>query len=176
MVKLRFGRRWRGSEAGRHEEGKYLAGTSRKVKPTSGLESLSSSHYACTRFCGAGSSISARPALRILSAYVLCLILLDSRHYQLERWCVMRCNECPAVSSAPIPYRGLGIALCFTRSTFYLQIWRRAGPTSGLEPLICSLRVCGQQWLSVAGVCKFGISKGFSVPCIAHYCTVLHLG
>jgi hypothetical protein len=39
-VKLRFGRRWRGSEAGRHEGGKFLAGTSRKGKPTSGLEPL----------------------------------------------------------------------------------------------------------------------------------------
>src|SRR5215208_3625364 len=37
-MKPRFGRRWRGSEAGRHEGGKYLAGTSRKAKPTSGLE------------------------------------------------------------------------------------------------------------------------------------------
>jgi hypothetical protein len=42
-VKPRFGRRWRGSEAGRHEGGKYLAGTSRKGKPTSGLEPLTCS-------------------------------------------------------------------------------------------------------------------------------------
>jgi hypothetical protein len=30
--------------------------------------------------------------------------------------------------------------------------------------------------LSVAGVCKFGISKGFSLPCIAHYCRALRAG
>src|SRR5215203_5970308 len=39
-MKPRFGRRWRGSEAGRHEGGKYLARTSRKGKPTSGLGPL----------------------------------------------------------------------------------------------------------------------------------------
>jgi hypothetical protein len=49
-------------------------------------------------------------------------------------------------------------------------------PTSGLEPLSCSLRVCGQWLLGVAGVCKFGISKGFSVPCIAHHCRMLRAG
>ena len=129
-MKPRFGRRWRGSEAGRHEGGKLLAGTSRKGKPTSGLEPLTSSHYACTRFCGAGSSISARPAPRILSAYVLCFILLDSRHYQLERWCVMRCNECLAVSSAPIPCEVLASLYVLPRNLV------NKVPTSGLEPLI----------------------------------------
>src|SRR5215203_3569803 len=44
------------------------------------------------------------------------------------------------------------------------------GPTSGLEPLTCSLRVCGQWLLGVARVCKSRISKRFSVPCVAHYC------
>ena len=41
---------------------------------------------------------------------------------------------------------------------------------------LLQLRVCGQWLLDVAGVCKFGISKGFSVPCIAHYCRVLRPG
>jgi hypothetical protein len=67
-----------------------------------------------------------QPGPRLLSSYVLCFILLDSRHYQRERWCVIRCNEGLAVSSAPIPYRGLGIALRFTRSTFYLQLFPSA--------------------------------------------------
>src|SRR5215212_8058909 len=40
----------------------------------------------------------------------------------------------------------------------------------------CSLRVCGQGLLGVAGVCKFRISKPFLVPCIAHYCRVLRAG
>ena len=86
----------------------------KKREPTSGLEPLTSSLYKCTRFCGAGSSISGRPAPRILSAYVLCFILLDSRHCQRERWCVTWCIERLAVNSAPIPHRSLGIALRFT--------------------------------------------------------------
>ena len=49
-------------------------------------------------------------------------------------------------------------------------------PTSGLEPLTCSLRVCGQWLLGVAGVCKSRIEEGFSVLCIAHYCRVLRPG
>jgi hypothetical protein len=49
-------------------------------------------------------------------------------------------------------------------------------PTSGLEPLTCSLRVCGQGLLGVAQVCKSRIDKGFSVLCIAHYCRLLHAG
>jgi hypothetical protein len=49
-------------------------------------------------------------------------------------------------------------------------------PTSGLEPLTCSLGVCGQWLLGGAGVCKSRISKGVSVPCVAHYCRVLRPG
>jgi hypothetical protein len=40
----------------------------------------------------------------------------------------------------------------------------------------CSLRVCGQRLLSVAGVCKSRIYKGYSVPSIAHDCRVLLAG
>ena len=40
-------------------------------------------------------------------------------------------------------------------------------PTSGLEPLTCSLRVCGQLLLSVAEVCKSRIDKRFSFPSLA---------
>jgi hypothetical protein len=57
----------------------------------------------------------------------------------------------------------------------YLSRLERADERT-LTADLSSLRVCGQQLLSVAEVCKFGISKGFSVPCIAHYCTVLHPG
>ena len=52
----------------------------------------------------------------------------------------------------------------------------RGEPTSGLEPLSCSLRVCGQWLLSVAQNCKSRISKRFIVPSIAHYCRVLRSG
>ena len=48
--------------------------------------------------------------------------------------------------------------------------------TSGLEPLTCSFRVCGQWLLDVAGVCNFGIYMGFSVPSFAHYCRALRAG
>jgi hypothetical protein len=53
---------------------------------------------------------------------------------------------------------------------------QRREPTSGLEPLTCSLRVCGQWLLGVARICKSRIANGFSVPSIAHYCRVLHPG
>jgi hypothetical protein len=49
-------------------------------------------------------------------------------------------------------------------------------PTSGLEPLTCSLRVCGQWLLSVARACKSRISKGLSILSLAHYCRVLRAG
>src|SRR5829696_2417857 len=48
-------------------------------------------------------------------------------------------------------------------------------PTSGLEPLTCSLRVCGQALLRVAGVCISRISKRISVLSFAHYCRALRL-
>src|SRR5215207_10401711 len=84
-----------------------------------------------------------KPAPRLLSSYVRCFILLDSRHYQRERWCVIRWNERLAVSSAPIPYRGLGIALRFTPNPIKGEM------TSRLEPLICPLRVCFRRFKRV---------------------------
>jgi hypothetical protein len=47
---------------------------------------------------------------------------------------------------------------------------------SGLEPLSCSLRVCGQWLLSVARVCELRIDNGSLVRLIAHYCRVLRSG
>jgi hypothetical protein len=58
--------------------------------------------------------------------------------------------------------------------TFYLQngtFWRADERTRSAYP--CSLRVCGQWLLSVAGVCKFRISKRFSVLSIARHCRAL---
>jgi hypothetical protein len=52
----------------------------------------------------------------------------------------------------------------------------RGEPTSGLEPLTCSLRVCGQWLLGVAQVCESRINKRFIVPSIARYCSVLRPG
>jgi hypothetical protein len=68
---------------------------------------------------------------------------------------------------------GAPAAPCLVFSA-YLSAWGE--PTSGLEPLTCSLRVCGRAFLGVAGVCNSCIDKGFSVPCIAHYCRVLRPG
>jgi hypothetical protein len=48
--------------------------------------------------------------------------------------------------------------------------WRASEPIRNTDLLITSVRSV------VAGVCRFGISKGFSVPCIAHYCRVLRPG
>src|SRR5215208_3175127 len=53
---------------------------------------------------------------------------------------------------------------------FGLSMGKIREPTSGLEPLTCSLRVCGQWLLSVAGVCKSRINKRSFVLSIARYC------
>jgi hypothetical protein len=45
-----------------------------------------------------------------------------------------------------------------------------------LEPMTCSLRVCGQRLLGVARACKSGISKVFSILSFAHYCRALRPG
>src|SRR5215203_3319420 len=46
-------------------------------------------------------------------------------------------------------------------------------PTSGLEPLTCSLRVIGHALQGFARACKSLISKGFSLLRLAQCCTVL---
>src|SRR5829696_6902797 len=46
-------------------------------------------------------------------------------------------------------------------------------PTSGLEPLTCSLRVIGHALQGCAGGCKSPISKGVSLLWVAECCTVL---
>jgi hypothetical protein len=46
-------------------------------------------------------------------------------------------------------------------------------PTSGLEPLACSLRVIGQELQEFAEACKSGISRRFSLLRFALCCTVL---
>src|SRR5215216_3610524 len=46
-------------------------------------------------------------------------------------------------------------------------------PTSGLEPLYCSLRVISQALHGVARSCKSRISRRLSLLCLASCCTVL---
>src|SRR5215210_5496405 len=59
---------------------------------------------------------------------------------------------------------------------FYGICRRKREPTSGLEPLTCSLRACGRWLLSVAQVCISRITTQFFVPSIAYYCRVLRPG
>jgi hypothetical protein len=47
-------------------------------------------------------------------------------------------------------------------------------PTSGLEPLYCSLRVMPQALQALAQGCKPRISKPIPLPSLARRCTVLH--
>jgi hypothetical protein len=61
----------------------------------------------------------------------------------------------------------------FANAVFFLQIGRKREPTSGLEPLTCSLRVITQALQGIAGVCKSRIFKGGSFPCLAPRYTVL---
>ena len=56
-----------------------------------------------------------------------------------------------------------------------LQVKKRADERTRTADL-SSLRVRGLGLLSVAGVCKSRIGKGFSIPCVAHYCRVLRAG
>jgi hypothetical protein len=59
---------------------------------------------------------------------------------------------------------------CFScKSAFFEE------PTSGLEPLTCSLRVIRQVLRGFARACKYRISRGFplsGLPCIAPYCAL----
>src|SRR5215211_7716158 len=52
------------------------------------------------------------------------------------------------------------------------MFWREE-PTSGLEPLTCSLRVIHQALQGFAGDCKCRIFRGVSFPCLASCCSVL---
>src|SRR5215204_215613 len=58
-------------------------------------------------------------------------------------------------------------------SRFYWICRKIKEPTSGLEPLTCSLRVIGQALQGCAGGCKCRIFRGVSFPCLAACCTVL---
>ena len=63
------------------------------------------------------------------------------------------------------------VGRCFSR--FLLQKRQKREPTSGLEPLTCSLRVIRRAFLDVAGGCETRIPKPFSLLRLAHPCRVL---
>ena len=83
------------------------------------------------------------------------------RHTCSARYCQVAVNQ-PA--SDPRTRRS---------STFFLQIRKKREPTSGLEPLPCSLRVSGHALRGFARSCKSRISKRVSFLCLAPCCTVL---
>ena len=83
-MKPRFGRRWRGSEAGRHEGGKYLAGPSRKGEATSGREPLTRSLRVIIRVLqGVARACRSRISKPVsLLSFAGCCTVLRSRWYQ----------------------------------------------------------------------------------------------
>src|ERR687890_2523259 len=66
---------------------------------------------------------------------------------------------------------GAGASLRF--GVFPANLYKLGEPTSGLEPLTCSLRVITQALQGVAEDCKCRIFRGVSFPCLAACCTVL---
>ena len=70
------------------------------------------------------------------------------------------------------PSTGLGARVTAT-STIFLQIGTKREPTSGLEPLTCSLRVITQALQGFAEGCKSRISRAISFLSLAACCTVL---
>ena len=69
----------------------------------------------------------------------------------------------------PTLYRGPSIDLRFA-----CKSQQKREPTSGLEPLSCSLRVIGQALPGIARACKSCISRRLSLLGVALCCTVLH--
>ena len=71
----------------------------------------------------------------------------------------------------PIPCRS-----CegFSHFEYLAYLWTiEREPTSGLEPLICSLRVIGHMLQGIARDCKSRISRRLSLLWVAASCTVL---
>jgi hypothetical protein len=65
------------------------------------------------------------------------------------------------------------VRLLYLTSRFTCKTALFGEPTSGLEPLTCSLRVIIQVLQEFAGVCKSRISKPVSLLSFAGCCTVL---
>jgi hypothetical protein len=69
---------------------------------------------------------------------------------------------------------GAKAAPCLEFSAYLSRLWRADERTRSADP--CSLRMRGQTFLGIAGVCKSHIEKRLCVLCIAHYCRVLRAG
>jgi hypothetical protein len=76
-----------------------------------------------------------------------------------------------------LPYHPYQLAIQRIKVSLLTQVHGEAGeegePTSGLEPLTCSLRVITQPLQGCAGGCKYPLSKGFPLLRLAESCTVL---
>ncbi len=86
----------------------------------------------------------------------------DGRPFFLARWHQVGIKKGLGVLPSSFPVR-----------TILLRIEVKEEPTSGLEPLTCSLRVIKKVFLSVAGVCRTRIHKPFSLLQLAPRCRVL---
>src|SRR5918997_7211568 len=73
----------------------------------------------------------------------------------------------------PKHHKGRVVARPLSSSRGFSTNQGKREPTSGLEPLTCSLRVIGHVLQGVAGDCKCRIFRGVSFPCLAACCTVL---
>jgi hypothetical protein len=82
--------------------------------------------------------------------------------------CIDARSSCSrSLPSAKVVYQGA------SASMYQCQCKEYREPTSGLEPLSCSLRVIGHTLQRCAGDCKCRIFRGISFPCLALCCTVL---
>src|SRR5215208_4947047 len=92
----------------------------------------------------------------------------------LRIYAVVHRREVVGLTFASFGEGGISRPFCFD-VLGPVQRVQRADERTRTADLI-SLGVRGQRLPSVARVCKFRIGKGFSVPCIAHYCRVLRPG
>jgi len=69
---------------------------------------------------------------------------------------------------------GAGAALRF--GVFPANLYKIREPTSGLEPLTCSLRVRFQMFQGIAHTCNTRLPKAIIPLLFAHHCTPLRRG
>jgi hypothetical protein len=80
----------------------------------------------------------------------------------------------PVRVSVLLVCRSAGAMAGFSPDRSIRLIYADSGePTSGLEPLTCSLRVIHQALQGLARDCKIRVFRALSLPCLAQRCTVL---
>ena len=83
---------------------------------------------------------------------------------------VHRCPNWVVVTTVVNCRRRLSSGRCVM---WFSNFSKNRKPTSGLEPLICSLRVCGHMLQGLAEACNYRISRRLSLLRVAGCCTVL---